>query len=340
MTVSTNNTVAVIGAGLSGLACARALGDAGFRVVVFDKSRGIGGRLATRRAEFGSFDHGAQYFTARDPLFLEQVGQWLASGHAAAWTPRLIAIDAAGATCTRSAVADSTARHVGVPAMNAIGKALAAGLEIRTDCAIVEARRTDDGWRLATAPSVGAATGTTVDGAYDWLIGALPSPQAAQLFAHAEPLRVAALARPMVPCWAVLARFAAPLPLDFDAAFVNGSALTWVARNNSKPGREAPECWVLHAARDWSAAELERAPQDVVAPLLAEFARVIGTDVAPLHAQAHRWRYSGPAAAGGDACLFDAQWRAGACGDWLAGARVEGAWLSGRALAAQVIAAR
>lgn len=343
MTQTNARSAAIIGAGLSGLTCARALQDAGFRVQVFDKSRGVGGRLATRRTGQGTFDHGAQYFTARDPRFRQRVEQWVSQGFAAPWTPALVAIDMAGASPVRSAVGDGTIRHVGVPAMNRIGHRLAEGLDVRTDCTITGARRTGDvggqqQWTLAGNDGSGGAQ--VLDGHYDWLVAAIPSTQAAALLAGAANLQAQARALPMVPCWAVLASFDAPVATGFDAAFVNDSALTWIARNNAKPGREPmPECWVLHAARDWSETALEEPAEAVCARMLAEFRRVTGCDDVPASARAHRWRFAGPGAGTDLTCLFDAASGAGACGDWLAGSRVEGACISGLDLAARILEA-
>jgi len=333
-------TVAVIGAGMSGLVCARTLQDAGFAVKVFDKSRGVGGRLATRRTDYGSFDHGAQYFTARDPGFQRAVQQWLIQDLIAVWSPRLIAIDADSSPPVHSTVGDSTLRHVGLPAMNRIGKALAEGLDVRLGCTIANASRVNSRWSLTPAHTPDRAQSACVPtDPFDWLVAATPSPQAAALLDQAPGLQAQALALPMVPCWALLARFDSPLPLEYDAAFISGSPLTWIARNNTKPGRSPEECWVLHAARDWSEAELERTPEAMVEPMLTEFRRLTGTRAMPSIAHAHRWRYSGPAARSDSPCLFDTVEKAGACGDWLAGSRVEGAWLSGQALARQIIAA-
>ncbi len=355
MTTSNPQSAAVIGAGISGLICARTLMDAGFSVQVFDKSRGVGGRMATRRADYGIFDHGAQYFTARDPAFKQAVARWTAQGLVAVWSPRLAAIDATTDRPQLAPVGDSTVRHVGVPAMSRVGKSLAEGLVVHTDCPIAAPRRVGSQWHLHAgvqqADSGMATTRETtaaLSRGFDWLIAATPSPQAAGLFDLAPELRAQAIGLPMVPCWALLLRFDAPLGLGYDAAFVSGSTLTWIARNGSKPGRDSGECWVVHAARDWSETTLERSPEAVVDPMLEEFARVTGVCSAPAIARAHRWRYSGPAVTQnasltpppGATCLFDPQLQAGACGDWLAGSRVEGAFLSGLTLATRMIEQR
>ncbi|MCE2949567.1 MAG: NAD(P)/FAD-dependent oxidoreductase [bacterium] len=337
-------TAAIVGAGLSGLICARVLQDAGFGVKLFDKSRGPGGRLATRRTEQGTFDHGAQYFTARDPRFQAIVAQWKDKGIVAPWTPALIAIDLVDGAPVRAPVGDGTVRHVGVPSMNRIASALADGLEIHADCTVTRAHRlhASDG---RPAWSLGATNGrgelVPVDGTFDWLVAAIPSPQAVALLADLPSMQAQARALPMVPCWAVLAAFGTPLASGFDAAFVNGSSLTWIARNGTKPGRDAgAECWVLHAARDWSERMLEEPAEAVCARMLAEFRRITSCIDEPVAARAHRWRYSGPGAKSDLACLFDRDGQAGACGDWLAGSRVEGAFLSGLAVAERILGAR
>jgi predicted NAD/FAD-dependent oxidoreductase len=337
MTSAHRPSAAIIGAGMSGLTCARALQAAGFHVEVFDKSRGTGGRLATRRADYGTFDHGAQYFTARDPAFRAAVAAWTQSGDVAVWSPRLIALDGTTDSPVPAPVSDSTIRHVGVGSMSRIGRMLAEGLQLHLQCPIQAADRVAGRWKLQAG--TGAVPSVQVpDSGFDWLVAAIPSPQAADLFLQAPALQAQALALPMVPCWALLLRFDAPLQVPYDAAFINGSSLTWIARNASRPGRDPAECRVVHAARDWSETHLGRSPDAIVAPMLAEFARVTGITVTPAAAYAHRWRYSGPAATTDARCLFDAELGAGACGDWLSGSRVEGAFLSGRDLAERIIA--
>ena len=117
--------VAVIGAGLSGLMCARLLTQAGNRVRVFDKARGPGGRMATRRRGDLRFDHGAQYFTARDPRFRRLIDQWRADKLVARW-PGTVAEVRDGHIEIKD---DSTERWVGVPSMSVICRHLATGLD-------------------------------------------------------------------------------------------------------------------------------------------------------------------------------------------------------------------
>ena len=131
-------------------------------------------------------------------------------------------------------------------------------------------------------------------------------------------------------------RFVAPLALDFDAAFVNHGPLRWIARDTSKPGREGMETWTLHASAEWSEAHVEDSPESVAAALIAAFCELGGA--APLVWSAQRWRYAITDSALAGGCAWDAGDGVGLCGDWINGGRVEGAWLSGHALAQRVLA--
>ncbi|WP_199727842.1 NAD(P)/FAD-dependent oxidoreductase [Corallococcus sp. CA049B] len=317
--------VAVIGAGMSGLVLARMLTGAGFGVRVLDKGRGPGGRLSTRRsAEGGAFDHGAQYFTARDPLFRALVDAWVADGVAAEWRGRI-------GTLTRGTVtpAKEAVRYVGVPGMSAVAKALADGLDVRTGVRVERVAREGQAWRLTseTGEDLGLAEGVVV---------AVPAPQAVPLLAGAPALAAQAGTARMSPCWAVMARFDAPLAVELEGAFVEDSPLSWVARDTSKPGRAAGERWVLHASPEFSAEHLEETPEAMASKLVEAFGQALGRDVRAVEAVAHRWRYAMPASPLESSALYDAALGLGACGDWCAGPRVEGAFLSGVALARQI----
>jgi predicted NAD/FAD-dependent oxidoreductase len=115
-------TVAVVGAGISGLTCARTLADYGLPVTVFEKSRGVGGRMATRRSDnVAAFDHGAQYFTVRDERFQNCVDSWQHAGLVQRWTGRIVSLHDQDTEQDKS----STARFVACPGMNAICRHLA-----------------------------------------------------------------------------------------------------------------------------------------------------------------------------------------------------------------------
>jgi len=328
---ATSLEVVVVGAGVSGLACARTLADQGLRVRVIEKSRGPGGRTATRREGEWRFDHGAQYFTVRDPRFGRWVDSWRDHGLVARWTGR-IAVLREGTVDPESG---GTERYVGVPGMNAICRHLANDLDVQWRTRVARIDRDGDRWRLA------ADDGTDL-GVADAVVASAPPAQTAELLDHAAPaLADRARSVDMAPCWAAMVVFARPLDVPFDGAFVQGSPLSWIARDASKPGRPDAETWVLHAGPDWSQDHLDLEREDAAVRLLEAFRKAVGGfDADPVHIDAHRWRYALPRRPLADPCLFDRALRIAACGDWCGGPRVEGAFLSGLAVAEAVTAGR
>lgn len=316
-------SVLVIGAGMAGIACAAALRDAGRRVVVIDKARGSGGRASTRRAPEGTYDHGAQYVTARDPAFAEAMRRWVAAGAAARWCGRV-------GTLARGRVeeaADTTERFVGRPRMSALVGRLAEGHDVRFSLRATKLVASRNGWRVACEEGI-------VEEIFDAVVVATPAPQAVPLLAAAPELARHAASIGVDPCWAAMLHFDAPLPLALDGAFVHDSSLAWVARDAGRPGRPPGERIVLHATPAWSAENVELPRERVAGELLGAFGEACGFRVPePARSDAHRWLYARTREPLGATHLLDPERRIGACGDWCLGARVEDAWRSGRALA-------
>lgn len=322
-------TVAVIGAGISGLMCARTLMDHGFPVTVFEKSRGVGGRMATRRSNGQvGFDHGAQYFTVRDERFRRYVKSWVDDGIVKPWHGRIVALKNGHVTGEKS----GTDRFVGVPGMNAICKHLSTDLDVRFQTQVSQLRRRDDTWQVVKDDHIGPE-------AFDVAIVSAPAAQTARLLREAEPVASAADNCLMHSCWAAMLSFPKSLGLDFEGAFVHDSPLSWICCNSSKPGRNGDaESWVLHASAEWTHDHLEDSSENVEESLTNAFWEAIG--IRPTntnHRVAHRWRYALPPEPLAESCLFDAELQVAACGDWCAGPRVEGAFLSGAAAAGRVM---
>ncbi|TWU56266.1 FAD-dependent oxidoreductase [Rubripirellula reticaptiva] len=321
--------VAVIGAGISGLTCARTLADHGCDVSVFDKSRGVSGRMSTRRLEDAiSFDHGAQYFTARDGRFKRYVESWIDDGIVQRWDGRIVAVEK-GVVYSEK-VGDQ--RFVAVPGMSALGKHLASDLKMCLGAQVVAPERANDKWQLATDD------GSDL-GEFDYVVVAVPSHQATSLLVNAPGLAEQASGVKMNGCWAVMLAFEQSLNIGFDGAFVQQSPLSWIARNNSKPGRNGDrETWVLHADAEWTEAHMEDSPGAIESFLIAEFFRAVGgINVEPSYSAIHRWRFAIPQDPLSADCLLDVQRNIGACGDWCGGPRVEGAFLSGMAIAGRIL---
>lgn len=319
--------VAVIGAGIAGLSCARQLQAAGYQVTVFDEGAAPGGRMGTRRGDGWQCDHGAQYFTARDPAFIEEVAEWERAGVAALWQPRLAVLGGDASALEQRSIA----RFVGVPRMNAPAEWLSSGLVLKNRVVIRYMRHDDGGWRLrsdqqALHPEQFAA-----------VLFAVPALRAAALLEPLLPLTaLQASSVVMQPCWSLMLRLDQRYDPGYDAAFVNDGPLRWIARDSAKPGRLGDEVWVAQASAEWSATHIDLAEGEVAALLTGAFRQLGGP--APVAATAHRWRYAKSAAQSRQRAVWLPAVRVGLCGDWLSGGRVEDAWLSGRALAANVLA--
>ena len=291
--------VAIIGAGMAGLTAARALTAAGLSVTVYEKSRGIGGRLATRRTRGGlDFDHGAPGVSPGVAAFDAFLRDAAAAGDAAPWRDWI----------------------TGAPGMSALPRSLAEGLDIRFETAVEAVTPLPGGWSVNGA-------------AYPAVICTAPAPQTARICGAIPAIaRVAATAR-MTPCWAIMAAWdCGPRQI---ASLAPPLADAW--RMADKPQRApTPERWVAHAALDWTLTNLEREKGAVAPELLAALAASLG--LAPgdaIHTAAHRWRYARVAEPAGRPCV--AVGGIVAAGDWLLGPDASDAHASGLAAAAAIL---
>ena len=313
--------IAVIGAGAAGLSCARELARAEAKVTVFEKSRGLGGRLGTRRQGDFAFDHGAQFLTARSRPFVRYLEIAARAGVVERWSPRILEDD-------RSWDAPIEDWLVGRPGMSAVVRPMTRNIELQTGVGVHELILSQRGWELQTDSGRQNAI-------FDAVAVAVPAPQALTLLGpHGRAFRHLGRVR-MSPCWAGMFAFDQPLDAGADARRWTRGPLTWAACDSSKPRRPAgPQCWVVHASADWSREHLESDAREVAQQLLHEFANSLDRRLrAPVHLQAHRWRHARVEQPLGLPCLVDEEISAGACGDWCVAPRVEAAFESGRALA-------
>ena len=347
--------VAIIGAGVSGLACARTLAGAGVQVTLFDEGHAVGGRLATRREEAQTFDLGAQYFTARDDRFLRVARAWRDAGVASPWEGRIVALEREGGALRAT---DPLTRLVGTPDMSALARDLAIGLEVKRAHRVERISRIGDELVLSGTSAEGALLGPRAGGdppprelgRYAQVLVCVPADQAAPLLAPVCPsLAAEAASVSLAPCVALGVADDdddALAALPFDGAFVgrddasSRSLLAWVARDSSKPGRPRGERWVLHATEAWSRAARDEAPEAITEAMLAELSRLFALGpLRPERTVLRRWVYARAPRPLTRGALFDVDASVGVGGDWLAGGRVEGAFLSGVALAERVLAA-
>ena len=330
----------VIGAGIAGLVAARELRRAGLAVEIVEKSRGLGGRAATRTVEGHRVDHGAQFFTARDPRFRREVDAWLADGVARAWATGLPTWTADGGWS--HAGAGAHLRYACPNGMNALGKRLAEGLTVTRRTRVTEIRREGEGWRAA------ADDGTTCRAPR--LVVTAPVPQALELLRAVDlsgETRHALAAIAYAPCFAVMAGYPdAPAPAWPGVRLPDHPDLAWIANDGSRRAAAGARAaagggtvLVLHATPAFTRRRYDDPPADVRRDLLRAAVAVVPWAERPAWVDHQRWRYAlpertHPAAA---PMVADGLVLAGDAFGGDAGGRIEGAYLSGLAAAAALI---
>jgi predicted NAD/FAD-dependent oxidoreductase len=306
---------AVIGAGLAGISAARVLAKAGIAVTIYDKGRQPGGRLATRKSQNFTFNHGCQFFTPRDAGFAAAMAAF-----SAPWPEA------------------GDGRYAGMPDMAGLASELVPDeVKLVQETHVSFLARHREGWRLSLRVAATVAPGFlerggTISQPFDAVVLAIPAPQAKGLLEAAGHQLAAALGGVKIaPCWALLLGFDADVAGP--AVVADGDIISWIARENSRPGRAAmPVAYTAHASPAWSVAHLEDTPESVAAALLQEFPALTGIHAAAAYVKAHRWRYARAEKSLGAPFLWDSTQRLGLCGDWCLAGRLEAAWLSGHAL--------
>ncbi len=348
MSPSKFQNIAIVGAGMAGVACARTLLQAGHQVRLFEKGQSLGGRMATRNSPFGTFDHGAQYFTVRDPRF-ERALQTVPS-LCKRWSANAVQVLDEYGQVTAAGLATREAHWVPTPAMNALVKRWAQPLldqgHIETQTKVKHLDRDvlqPHQWELHTQDAAG---GQHVYGGFDAVLLAIPA-EPARLLLNTSPLADRLTQQldmvQMAPCWTLMLAFPqamqpglSALGPQWNAARSTHHRIAWLARESSKPGRTVVERWTVQASAAWSQEHLEDDAQRVQAKLLKAFSQITGIRAEPAYVDSRRWRFAQTTTALGHSHLWDAGIGLGVCGDWCLGHRVEDAFVSGLELALSV----
>ena len=320
--------VGIIGGGLSGLTCAQTLRRAGFYVDVFEQDRIIGGRIATARIGGQSFDHGAQYVTARGASFGRLLDELTGTGYAARWTP------------TTNEAGDPSVQllpwMVGTPGMASMIRPLAEGLRIHTGQKAHTIARTDtksdQSWNIWFEDQ-------TTAGPFRAIVIAVPAPQARLLLGRMEEF-VEPLSRVrMMPCWALMAGFEDPILPNQDVFSDMSEVIRWIARNSHKPRRsKAMETIVVHASPGYSRESESVEPEIIAEEIWGEVSRALSLrSTKPAILSAHLWKYGLVDQSLGESYLFSSRHMVGVTGDWCLGRLAEHAFDSGQSLARAMI---
>jgi predicted NAD/FAD-dependent oxidoreductase len=340
---------AVIGAGMAGITAARTLVQAGHEVHVFEKSHGAGGRMSTRVTPYGTFDHGTQYFTVRDPRFLKALTEVPGSQAVCrAWSANAVRVLDPLGRVIEAPLPLREPHFVASPGMNALVRHWAAPLEsagqlhVQTQVQHLKRSSAKGSWQVV------CADGRQHDG-FDHVVLAIPNVQAdfllrqsgapASQFKGLSAMRDVSVA----PCWTLMLAYPlanqpglSHLGPQWNAARSVHHRIAWISRESSKPGRAPLERWTVQASAEWSMEHLEDDGERVQAKLLKAFAELTGIRAEPGYAQVHLWRYAKTLKPLGQTHVWDKSLGLGLCGDWLLGHRVEDAFVSGLSLALEI----
>lgn len=325
-----NKSCLIVGAGISGLLAARELQEAGWRVTVLDKGRGVGGRMATRRMGGAGFDHGTQFFTVREDRFENLVNGWLDEGAAVEWSRGFA--DARG-----NANPDGHPRYRGSDGMTSIPKHLADGLDVRTGERATRVDRSGEGWTVA------CESGESVSGGA--LLLTAPVPQSLALAESGNHTLTEGARRQLEgvsydPCLAVMALLDGDSPVPEPGGVqIKDEPLDWIGDNATKGISDRPAL-TIHAGPQWSRAHYDDEEADVTRALLDLASQQLGADLisSVVETSLARWRYSWVTSSHEETCLVASEEPPLVfCGDGFGRPKVEGAALSGLAAADRLL---
>jgi renalase len=325
--------VVVVGAGMAGLVCAQQLSQAGYSVLVVDKSRGLGGRLATRRLYGTWADHGACYLKPKGEL-LGRFAEFLCERHILeVWTDKVYELTADNLV---SEPKNRSPRYVAPEGMSAIAKFMAQGLDILLNQRVTAINPTpENSWRLTLESSEEELTAKA-------LVIAIPAPQALMLLA---PLGESVLGKEFVEhlssvefsaCISAIAGYpptSQPLPHWKALSFTDNAVLGWIGLDSSKRPHPQQPVFVAHSSANFAQLHLESSDLQLPGQYMLQCAAQslsLPWLKTPEWMQVHRWRYAFPSHPYPEAVLSTrTPLPLVCCGDWCGGNIAEGAMISG-----------
>ncbi len=325
--MSDKQKVAVIGGGLSGLIAANQLNKT-YDVQLFEKARGVGGRMSTRRAEPYQFDHGAQYFTARSKAFQDFLKPHISSGLVQEWQPKILTLEKGQKPYKRDWFEP---HYVCAPRMNSLCKQLSKGIESLFSVEITNLSRHDEAWTLEDKSG-------EHHGPFDWVVMAVPSHQALNLLpSNFQPLEAIRDVQ-MTGCYSVMLGFDVSPKLNWDIAMPKNSLIKWVAVNSTKPDRDTAPSILIQTTNEWADIHMDDNVEDMAGIIINEFCELSGVTIEQIkHQVCHRWKYADTLTPAKEEFFLDQNLNIGVCGDWCIKGRIESAFLSAHKLCKKII---
>lgn len=314
--------IGIIGTGLSGITAAFYLKDY-FQVYLFDKSRGVGGRIATRRSETCEFDHGAPFFSATSDAFNQFLQPLMKSKHVSPWTMKSIQLE------TQKIQQENV--FVGTPSMNHMMKYFKRHLNIKTHVAISKIKRENEKWHFFDDKNQHM-------GDFDWVISTAPAEQTKAIipphisfYNHLKSYSMHGNVVTMVQANNIQ-------HFNFDVAYSAHKRIKKIIVNSAKPHRKNITSLVIHANDSYSTDIINQISSIDPTHVPKDLDQLIGLNPNHInHIQSHTWRYARTVKKQDTRCLLDQSERIGVCGDWLIESEVEKAYDSGYTLAMKIL---
>ncbi len=312
--------IAIIGAGISGLVVARELTKLA-KITVFEKARGVGGRMATRSIDNYQFDHGSQHFFVKTTAFKNFLQPLEEQKIISRWDADFCEIDS-NKIVHRTKWSKENPHFVGTPKMNNLCKYLATDIDVKSQVQVKNIVKKNNQWQLFDLENQSL-------GEFDWVISTAPAKQTADLipecFCHLQQVKNIK----MTGCFSLMLAFEKPLEISWQAALVRNSKISWISLDSSKPQRISKNCLVVHSTNSWAEENMENDLDCLKSELISELSQIIGFNAnEAIHANIHRWRYANISKQKGDESLVDKVNKLATCGDWLIHGRIESAFIS------------
>lgn len=319
--------IAIIGAGMAGLTAANILKDFA-NITVFEKARGVSGRMSTRYADPYFFDHGAQYFTVKTNEFSDFIQPMIDTNIIKPWNANFVEISNSG-IISRKKWDDDYKHYTGCPNMNSIAQFLAKDLSIRLNTRIALVTKKLNKWQLFDE-------GNLLVDEYDWVVYAIPSDQLHELLPKNTNFYNSIKDIKMSACLSLMLGFDTPPNIDFEAALIHDDTLSWASLNSSKPNKNTPDCLLVHSTNDWADKHIDDDRELSKQKMLLKVKDILGIEN-PTHTALHAWRFANIGKQNGQDFFIDDSQQISACGDWCIQGRVESAFTSAYKLSQRLI---
>ncbi len=321
MKYSRKPKIAIVGAGIAGLTLAKQLGTSYATVCIYEKSRGVGGRLATRYNDSYQFDHGCPSFTAESSLFTTFIQPYILDGTLTIWEPKIVKLSE-----EKTAELSKPKQYLAIPKMNAFAKNISKTLNYQLLTEVIELVSSENKWLLKTQQH---------QDLYDWIVFAIPAPQLSKLLPTHVSFYPLIQNLQMAPCFSLLVGLKKPLNVKWDIAEIANSPIKLIINDHCKPGRLENASLVIHSNEEWSTMHLSEPKEAVEVLLQRELCKLVDLSINDIICSTiHLWRYSTvKPKSNASTPLIDFDNCIAACGDWQGNGTVESAFLNAHKLA-------